>query len=415
MSLRSWFGHGCHLGLSGLVILVGAIGIQGGDRTSAQVTADPSVGTQVERIDNTTLDITGGTTVGNTNLFHSFSNFSITSDQVVNFQNAPTINNILVRVTGRNPSDIQGTLQTQGNANFFLMNPNGIIFGQNAVLNINGSFIGTTASAIQFPGGGEFSMTSPVNPLNPLLRVNPSAFLFNQIPSQLAKPIQVNEAFLFVPESQSLVLLGGDVNLEGAIVYAPDGRIELGGLAAGGTVGLNIDNNNFRLSFPESVARADVSFTNLTTVSASGEGGGGIQIQGRRVTFDSSDIAVNTLVSKSGGTLGVNASESVELLRGSRLLTETTRSGTAGDLRIETGRLIVQDGSQISASTSLQSTGGGGTLFVNARDSIQLIGTSPIIEGEKPIPSGLFTVTQGAGNAGELRIETGQLIVQDGA
>ncbi|HYX18817.1 MAG TPA: filamentous hemagglutinin N-terminal domain-containing protein [Nostoc sp.] len=129
--------------------------------TFAQVTPDASVGTQVQQIDNTTLDITGGTTVGNTNLFHSFSNFSIPSDQVVNFQNAPTINNILVRVTGRNPSDIQGTLVTQGNANFFLMNPNGIIFGQNASLNVNGSFIGTTANAIQFPGGGEFSMTSP--------------------------------------------------------------------------------------------------------------------------------------------------------------------------------------------------------------------------------------------------------------
>ncbi|QFS48312.1 filamentous hemagglutinin N-terminal domain-containing protein [Nostoc sphaeroides] len=415
MSLRSWFDRGCHLGLSGLVILVGAIGIRGGDRTSAQVTADLSVGTQVEQIDNTTLNITGGTTVGNTNLFHSFSNFSIPSEQVVNFDNALTINNILVRVTGRNLSDIQGTLQTQGNANFFLMNPNGIIFGQNAALNVNGSFIGTTASAIQFPGGGEFSITSPVNPLNPLLSVNPSAFLFNQIASQPVNPIQVNASLLFVPQGQSLVLLGGDVNLEGAIVYAPDGRIELGGLAAGGTVGLNIDNNNFRLSFPESVARADVSLTNFTTVSASGEGGGGIQIQGRRVTFDSSDIAVNTVVSKSGGTLGVNASESVTLLRGSRLVTETTRSGTAGDLRIETGQLTVQDGSQISASTSLQSTGGGGTLFVNARDSIQLIGTSPIIEGEKPRPSALLTVTQGAGNAGELKIETGQLIVQDGA
>ncbi|MEH1874235.1 two-partner secretion domain-containing protein [Nostoc sp.] len=416
MNLRSWFDRGCHLGLPCLVILVSAIGIQGGDRTSAQVTPDRSVGTQVQqRIDGTTFDITGGTTVGNTNLFHSFSNFSITSDQVVNFQNAPTINNILVRVTGRNLSDIEGTLQTQGKANFFLMNPNGIIFGANATLNINGSFIGTTASAIQFPGGGEFSMTSPVNPLNPLLSVNPSAFLFNQIASQPVNPIQVNEAFLFVPESQNLVLLGGDVNLEGAIVYAPDGRIELGGLAAGGTVGLNIDNNNFRLSFPESVARADVSLTNLTTVSASGEGGGGVQIQGRRVTFDNSDVAVDALVSKSGGTLGVNASESVKLSGGSRLLTETANSGNAGDLRIETGRLIVQDGSQISASSSLQSTGGGGTLFVNARDSIQLIGTSPIIEGEKPTPSGLFTITQGTGNAGELKIETGQLIVQDGA
>ncbi|MEH1910601.1 two-partner secretion domain-containing protein [Nostoc sp.] len=410
MSLRSWFDRVCHLGLSGLLIIVGAIGTQGGDRTSAQVTPDPSVGTKVRTIDDTTLEITGGTTVGNTNLFHSFSNFSVKSKEIVDFHNASNINNILVRVTGRNPSDIQGTLQAQGNANLFLINPNGIIFGGNAQLNILGSFIGTTASAIQFPGGGEFSMTSPVNPLNPLLRVNPSAFLFNQILSQPIKPIQVNEALLFVPESQSLVLLGGDVNLEGAILYAPDGRVELGGLAGVGTVKLNIDNNNFRLSFPDSVARADVSLTNLATVTASGEGGGGIQVQGKRVTLaDGSEITVNTLVSKSGGTLVVNASESVELLGGSRLLTGTTNSGTAGELRIETGRLIVQDGSQVSASTFLQSTAQGGALSVTA-DSIQLIGTSPDNK-----PSGLFTVTQGTGSAGELKIETGQLIVQDGA
>ncbi|MEH1902577.1 MAG: filamentous hemagglutinin N-terminal domain-containing protein [Nostoc sp.] len=408
MSLRSWFDRSCHLGLSGLLIIVGAIGTQGGDRTSAQVTPDPSVGTKVRTIDATTLEITGGTTVGGTNLFHSFSNFSVKSEEVVNFNNAPTINNILVRVTGGNPSDIQGTLQAQGKANLFLINPNGIIFGENAQLNIGGSFIGTTASAIQFPGGGEFSMTSPVNPLNPLLKVNPSAFLFNQIPSQPIKSIQVNEAYLSVPESQSLVLLGGDVNLEGAILEAEDGRIELGGLTGAGTVGLNIDNS---LGFPDSIARADVSLTNGTTVTASGKGGGGIQVQGKRVTLaGSSSITANTLVSKSGGTLVVNASESVELLAGSRLLTETTSSGTAGELRIETGRLIVQDGSQISASTSLQSTGGGGTLSVTA-NSIQLIGTSP---GDD-YPSGLFTVTQGTGSAGELKIETGQLIVQDGA
>jgi filamentous hemagglutinin family protein len=409
VSLRSWFDRGCHLGLLGLVILVGAIGITG-ESTSAQVTPDASVGTQVEQIDDGTYQITGGTEVGGRNLFHSFNRFDVPDGGSANFLNNPTIANIFSRVTGGNPSVIQGLISAQGNANLFLISPSGIIFGENAELNIGGSFIGTTASEIRFPGGGEFSMTSPVNPLNPLLRVNPSAFLFNQIPSQPIKSIQVNQAIVSVPQSQSLVLLGGDVNLEGAILEAPDGRVELGGLAGVGTVGLNIDNNNFRLSFPESVARADVSVRNLTDVSVSGEGGGSIQIQGRRVIFDGSEIAVNTVVSKSGGTLVVNASESVELLGGSRLLTETTSSGTAGELRIETGRLIVQDGSQISASTSLESTGQGGTLFVNAKDFIQLIGTSP-----QGLSSGLFTVTQGAGNAGELKIKTGQLIVQDGA
>ncbi|MHC5732525.1 MAG: two-partner secretion domain-containing protein, partial [Nostoc sp.] len=97
-----------------------------------------------------------GTTVGKTNLFHSFSNFSVKPDEVVSFRNVGTINNILVRVTGGKPSDIQGTLQAKGKANLFLINPNGIIFGGNSQLIIGGSFIATTASAIRFLGGGEF-------------------------------------------------------------------------------------------------------------------------------------------------------------------------------------------------------------------------------------------------------------------
>ncbi|MDZ7952358.1 filamentous hemagglutinin N-terminal domain-containing protein [Nostoc sp. DedQUE09] len=410
MSLRNWFGRGYHLGLSGLVILVGAIGIEG-SRTSAQVTPDSSLGTKVESPDSTTYQITGGTTVGDTNLFHSFSNFSVKNQETVDFRNASSINNILVRVTGGNRSDIQGTLQAQGKANLFLINPKGIIFGKNAKLKINGSFLVTTASAIQFPGGGEFSMTSPVNSLNSLLRVNPSAFLFNQILSQPIESIQVNKTSqLSVSNSQSLVLVGGDVNLEGALLSAPDGRIELGGLAETGTIGLNINNNNFRLSFPDNVARANVSLTKRARITATGQGGGSIQVQGKRVTLtDDSTIAVNTLGSKSGGTLVVNALESVELLGRSSLLTETTSSGTAGELRIETGQLIVQDGSQVSASTSKESTGQGGKLFVTA-NSIQLIGISPGND-----PSVLFTITEGAGSAGELKIETGQLIVQDGA
>ncbi|WP_375477686.1 filamentous hemagglutinin N-terminal domain-containing protein [uncultured Nostoc sp.] len=394
------------------MILVGTIGIERGDRTYAQVTADPSLGTEVEPINGGIYQITGGTAVGDTNLFHSFSNFSVKSPETVDFLSAPSISNILVRVTGANPSDIQGTLKAQ--ANLFLINPKGIIFGKNARLNLGGSFIGTTASAIQFSGGGEFSMTSPVNPLNPLLSVNPSAFLFNQIASDPISSIQVNKTPIIplsVPESRSLVLLGGDVNLEGAVLQAQNGRIELGGLAGTGTVRLNIDNNNFHLIFPDNVARANVSLTKKTGVTVTGKGGGAIQIQGKRVTLaDNSKITVNTLGSKLGATLVVNASESVKLLEGSRLVSDTQGSGNAGELKIETGQLIVQDGAQVSASTFSQ--GDGGKLSVTATDSIKLIGTSSP-QGNNP--SGLFTVTEGIGNAGELTIKTGQLIVQDGA
>ncbi len=408
MVSRSCFSRGYQLGLSGLLILVGLIGGEGGDITQAQVTADPSLGTEVTP-NGTTLEVTGGTTVGGKNLFHSFSNFSVQSEEVVNFRNASTINNILVRVTGGNPSDIQGTLQVEGKANFFLINPNGIVFGPNAQLNIGGSFIGTTANVIQFPGGGEFSMISQVNPLNPLLTVNPSALLFNQIAEQPISSIQVNKAFLEVPEGQSLLLVGGDVKLERGRLQAISGQVELGGLAGVGTVGLNMDSNNFRLSFPVGVQRADVFLTDEARVIADGSGGG-IQVQGRqiRLTENSEISIVNDSNSGLGGTLAVTASELLELKGGSRLLTVTESTGDAGDIRIETGRLIVQDGSQVSASTNSQ--GRGGTLSVTAKESIQLIGTSV---GD--ISTGLFTATGGIGDAGSLEIKTGQLIIQDGA
>lgn len=402
MVSRSWLTQGCQLGLSSLLILTGLLQKEGGNLAFAQVVADPSLGTEV-RPNGTNLEIKGGTTVGNTNLFHSFSSFSIKSDEVVDFRNASTINNILVRVTGGNPSDIQGILKAQGNANLFLINPKGIIFGEDAGLDIGGSFIGTTANLIQFPGG-EFSMTSAVDPLNPLLTVNPSAFLFNQIASEPRGSIQVNEARLSVRDGRSLLLVGGDVNLDGGILQATSGRIDLGGLLGVGTIGLDIDGNNARLNFPNDVARASVFLSNQAIVAAP-DSADSIQVQGRRVQLiDSSEIRIiNTFGAQPAGTLRVNASESVELRGGSRLLAVTEGTGEdAGNIRIETERLIVQDGAQVSASTRSQKQGG--TLSITAKESI--------VSGSG---SGLFVGTRATGNAGNLEIETEQLIVRDGA
>lgn len=63
------------------------------------------------------------------------------------FVNRNGIQNIVSRVTGKEASNILGTLAVEGNANLFLLNPNGILFGKNAQLDVRGSFIGTTANA----------------------------------------------------------------------------------------------------------------------------------------------------------------------------------------------------------------------------------------------------------------------------
>ncbi|NJK54268.1 MAG: filamentous hemagglutinin N-terminal domain-containing protein [Leptolyngbyaceae cyanobacterium SU_3_3] len=94
------------------------------------------------------IDITGGTRSG-ANLFHSFSQFGVRPEQIVNFESSPALQNILGRVSGGEASIVNGLVRVSGsNANLFLMNPAGIVFGTNARLDITGSFTATTATGI---------------------------------------------------------------------------------------------------------------------------------------------------------------------------------------------------------------------------------------------------------------------------
>ena len=140
---------------------------------------------------------------------------------------------------------------------------------------------------------------------------------------------------------------------------------------------------------------------------------------GKLLVRDGSHIAAGTFNEGLGGSLTIKASDEVELsgtviLDGmqisSGLFTQTEGAGNARDLRIETKRLIVQDGAQVSTSTT--GSGSAGTLNVIASESVEVIGTS----ADNQNPSGLFAATQGgSGSSGNLTIETKNLIVRDGA
>ena len=420
----SLLSQGWQLKLVGSVAIVGTLLSAVGESVLAQIVPDNTLGAEgsvvtpnvnIQGIPSDQID--GGVPRG-ANLFHSFQEFNVGEGRGVYFANPIGIENILTRVTGGNSSNILGRLGVLGGANLFLLNPNGILFGQNASLDVQGSFFATTADGVRLGDTGLFSASEPGT--SNLLAVNPSAFLFNAIAAQ---PIvnrsrsqsasgqpnsQGSPVGLQVPAGQALALVGGDVLLEGGNLTAAGGRIELGSVAGVGEVSLSQTGNHFVLGYDSINSFAIISLSGRAVVDASGEGGGDIQIRGARLNMaQSSVIVADTQGAVDGGEVLVRTTESVVLSEGSDLSTDVFGSGTGGQVRIETGKLIVRDGAFVSVST--ESEGQAGRLTVTASEAIELIGAS------SDNPSGLFATAEGAGDAGDLTIDTKQLIVRDGA
>ncbi|MEM9244197.1 MAG: CHAT domain-containing protein, partial [Cyanobacteria bacterium P01_F01_bin.153] len=118
----------------------------------AQVTsAQDGINTQVQT-SGSEFVITGGqTSQDGQTLFHSFNQFSVGTGETANFVTPSTTESVLGRIGGGSPSLIDGTVQLTGsNANLFLLNPAGVVFGQNASLNVPASFGATTATGFGF-------------------------------------------------------------------------------------------------------------------------------------------------------------------------------------------------------------------------------------------------------------------------
>ncbi|WP_017661433.1 two-partner secretion domain-containing protein [Baaleninema simplex] len=381
-----------------------------------------------------TYTIEGGTEAGR-NLFHSFERFSVPTGAEAFFNNATTVENILTRVTGDGVSNIDGLLRTNGTANLFLLNPNGIVFGPNARLEVGGSFFASTAHRLNFRDGSVFSAAEPNAP--PLLTVSvPVGVQFGNSPGSLdirgtgnVDRFPTETPGLSVPPGQAIALVGGNITLDGAIVSAPSGRVEMGGVVEGN---VSFD-ESWTLDYDGVSEWGDVQLLNRSSVfvptsDLGNRSNTGIQVVGGDISMASSQLATLTQNGRASGNIDIQASELLSLggaidtfpfSASVETQTDETATGNGGHLAVTAPEIAINDGARLQ--TWSFGDGNAGGVTVNA-EAIEVVGSSPsggfffnlALLLEQSTGSRISSENFGTGDGGNVRVVTDNLVLNDG-
>ncbi|MEO1671130.1 MAG: filamentous hemagglutinin N-terminal domain-containing protein [Cyanobacteria bacterium J06631_2] len=367
-----------------------------------QITPDGSLPTRVDQRGNVS-EVTGGEQAGG-NLFHSFQDFSVPTGNEAFFNNGVDIDNILSRVTGGRISDIDGLIQANGTANLFLINPAGIVFGDNATLQLGGSFFGSTATGINFEDGtvfgsanidqpsltinapigldlrnttGNISSTAKLKSDRNLTLAGNNLELQGQIEAGENLTLEASNS-LFIEDSsinpfiavagQELTLQAGSIDIS-ILSNSASGLFSGGNLTLRSENPINSDANYFSggsFSIEQSdgsfgdlislnktaiLSQGDVSLGNYEGASLRIQSGGNIAIDGN-VNLTGTDVTENSLQE----TVTLANGEQVEINDSA----EPTLDIRAGSKRVDTlsDEPLTQSGSNIRIKGSINNPGG---------------------------------------------------------
>jgi len=384
---------------------------------SAEIILDGTLGQQIN-LPGPDFQITSdlGQQYGG-NLFYSFQDFNLNNLETATFSGSNSIHNIISRVTGGNPSNIDGLIRsTIPNADFYFLNPHGIMFGPSAKLDVQGSLHASTADYLKLGENGRFDAHNLSDSLLTVAPVHTFGFLTNTPAS-----ITLQDSSLSVVEGKTLSLIGGDLTMKGEIlsisgqvpvfskdsttkIAAPNGRINLVSIASKGDVHLTESGLDINAKTGDLI----IDHSKITT---SGIGGGDIFIRAGLLKLINGDIIGDTFGDQNSGIVDIRANNLI-------------LDGKENYSYISSGSFSTGHGGKINLFADQFSSSNGAILFTGGvgsgnAGSISIKVTDTFTFSGKFIPeivtaSVFSTAAIGTGQGGNITIEAQDLTIMDG-
>jgi len=397
-------------------------------------TGPGDLGTTITQSGNL-YDITGGTRPGNgTNLFHSFGEFGVPTNNIANFLNETALptTNILGRVTGGNISNIFGTIQTTdfGNVNLFLINPAGFLFGPNATVNVGGMVAFTSADYLKLTDGGRFNANLHALPSDFITAEPIAAFGFlGSNPGS----ITVHGSLLSVTPRQSISLVGGDITVQSGLIEdgitvqpaqlsASGGQITLVSVASPGEILAGTLNQAPTVNGQSFEHLGTIHISEKSVLDVSGDGGGTIRIRGGNFIIEDSIISANVIgpgpitngVESIGGGIDIQVSQDAVIQNLAVLETNVVGNATSdvqyGSVHVEAEHIEIAGVLDFELfpftgirSSVLSGSAGGNSGNVTLEANSILMRDLALVD----------TLTDGAGHAGNIILRTNHNLVID--
>lgn len=388
----------------------------------AEIVTDGTLGT-AQSLDGPDFMVSEdlGLRAGN-NLFHSFQRFNLHPGESATFSGAADIEHLISRVTGGTASNLDGLLRSEvGQADLYLINPAGVLFGPNVSLDIPASFYVGAADTLTFSDGAQFSASDPA--ASTLGIATPAAFGFL---GTAGGRVGVEGSVMALPQNRTLMLAGRGLDIRNASLSIEAGQVVLaavGDSAQETPFASDLStqpNGPIRLADSEirvigdgggfitlSGGAINIQRSLLDNRNSGGlERGALVRVHGDDISLDGSGgLQAGVHAAGKGPQIEVEAVGRLSIVNGALINSSTLGSGDAGEVFITAGSLLIdrQEAEYLTgvvSQTWVDNTGNAAGLTLDIAGDLELLGGSRV-----------RSVSYAQGDAGNVKVRAGNLLI----